>query len=370
MLNQPFTLPCGLTIKNRLIAAPITTFASGKSGLILEEELDYYTLRNKDVGAMIVGSAYISLSGKAYEFGVGASLDAHIPSLEKLAYTIKANGAKAILQLYHGGAFTTFYQEKNEIPCVSYEACSHLDFNDNTPYILSHSDIMRIIEVYKQSAIRAFRAGFDGIELHGNNTYLIKQFLSPSWNSRNDVWGGTRQKRYTFLEELIKQLKSAIQEQQPHRPFALGLRLSLEEGKDELEIAESISETLCAMNYFDNTGLDYFHIIQGTHLTFEASKMEQLLTELIKKTPIILCGNINQKNIKKLLSIPVVKCVAACRPLVLSPRWGKDILEDCLIHVPKLTYSEKDRQQLKLSKHLWKSFLNSKEWYEDCFKHN
>ncbi|MFB5265298.1 hypothetical protein ACE41H_00645 [Paenibacillus enshidis] len=102
-LFTSFQLPSGVQLKNRVLMAPMTIVASGPNGEVTDAELAYYKARAQGVGAVITASALVSPNGKLTDYGFALDNDALQPGLKKLAAVIQENGAKAIVQLYHGG---------------------------------------------------------------------------------------------------------------------------------------------------------------------------------------------------------------------------------------------------------------------------
>lgn len=186
--EQPYTFPNGVTLKNRMIMAPMTTKMSFYDGVITEDEKRYYRMRSKDLGAVITAAANVSDEGKGWDGELGVSEDKHIDGLSELASAIQVNGTKAILQLYHGGRMTYSSVLKGKQP-VAPSAVKALRPDAEMPRELANGEINQVIEDFKKATVRAIKAGFDGVEIHGANTYLVQQFFSPHSNRRTDYWG-------------------------------------------------------------------------------------------------------------------------------------------------------------------------------------
>ena len=102
-LFEPFTFRNGVQLKNRVVMAPMTTFSANPDDTASDAELDYYAARSNGPGMVITACAYIQANGKGFEGQFAADRDTMIPSLRSVASAIKEKGAKAVLQLYHGG---------------------------------------------------------------------------------------------------------------------------------------------------------------------------------------------------------------------------------------------------------------------------
>ena len=207
--NETITFPSGVTLPNRLMMAPMTTQLSFYNGVITEDEITYYQERSKGLGAVITGAANVQDIGKGWPGELSIAHDEMIPRLSDLAKAIKENGAKAIVQIFHGGRMTSRATLSGE-QTVSASAIPAERPNAETPRALSEDEILETIKAFGEATRRAIEAGFDGVELHGANTYLIQQFFSPHSNRREDQWGGSLENRYRFIDEVVKSVFQAV----------------------------------------------------------------------------------------------------------------------------------------------------------------
>lgn len=182
---KPFTLPNGVTIKNRIVLPPMTEQMAFEDGSVTLEEINYMQQRAGGVGLFITPVAYINKEGKGFEGQLGVEDDSKIPGLAKLAHAIKARGAKAILQIFSAGRMTNSLITRGLQP-VSASSIPAPRQGSETPRELSGNEVINLIRDFAQATRRAIEAGFDGIELHGANTYLLQQFFSPHSNRRTD----------------------------------------------------------------------------------------------------------------------------------------------------------------------------------------
>src|SRR5699024_3848971 len=202
-LFEPLTLPSGVTLENRLIVAPMTTRSAFENGMITNDELTHYARLSGQAGALITACAYVNPRGKAFQGGFSVASDKMIPGLSKLAKTIKGKGSKAILQIFHGGRMVPSKVIGGKQPVSASEVAALRDFA-TIPKEMTEEDIKNVIQDFYEATRRAIIAGFDGVELHGANTYLIQQFFSPHSNRRNDLWGGTLENRMKFPVAVIQ----------------------------------------------------------------------------------------------------------------------------------------------------------------------
>ena len=253
-LSEPLTLPCGTTLKNRLVMAPMTTCAGFYEGSVTAELVEYYRQRAGDAAAIIVECAFVEDNGPAFPGAIGIDKDSKIDGLAKIASAIKERGSKAILQIYHGGRMSDPMLIGGRQP-VAPDAIAMPREGAVTPRALTGQEVAGMVEKFGQAVHRAIRAGFDGVEIHGANTYLIQQFFSPHANRRQDEWGGSREKRARFPREVLKAAREKAKQYAPPG-FIIGYRFSPEEIE---EPGIRFDDTLFLLDKLAVQGLDYVH---------------------------------------------------------------------------------------------------------------
>lgn len=189
--------------------------------------MEYYSLRTGKVGAIITAAANVQDNGKGWEGELSVASDQFIPSLSRLSSTIKRNGTKAILQLFHAGRMTDSGVLRGVQP-VSASAIAAERPNAEIPRALTEDEIFDLIEDFKKATERAIKAGFDRVEIHGANTYIIQQFFSPHSNCREDQWGGSIEKRFNFINQLVDSVTEVVDNSNV-QDFIVGYRFSPEE---------------------------------------------------------------------------------------------------------------------------------------------
>ncbi|MFB3813378.1 MAG: NAD(P)/FAD-dependent oxidoreductase [Terriglobales bacterium] len=198
----------GLTIKNRIIM-PALVLNYPFSGFDVGEEWAQFYHRRAvgGTGLIIVGTCYVDPAGKQDAHQIGVDRDEWIPALEKIARAIKSGGAVPALQLNHAGRYA-----KKSISGFDPVAPSAIAsrYTKEVPRELPAGEVEAIIASFAAAARRARIAGFEAIELLGATGYLISQFLSPLTNQRTDRFGGTEEKRRTFVKEIIGAIKQAV----------------------------------------------------------------------------------------------------------------------------------------------------------------
>lgn len=321
MLSDAYTFKNGLVAKNRLVMAPMTLGACDEGNYVSDEELIYFQRRSKNVGIIITGCAYVDELGQAFTNSYSVAEDDKIESLSKLAKSIKSGGALAILQIYHGGRMVFPDNIPGGIP-VGPSAVKGLRSFTVVPRVLSHVEVMEMVQKFLKAIERAIEAGFDGVELHGANTYLIQQFVSPHSNIRRDKWGGSFNNRIRFAKTLVKEGKKLIREK-ANRPFLLGYRFSPEEIE---EPGITLFDTLQLLDQLIKNGVDYLHAsmkdVYRKSMRNELNNtpiIHSIIKQINNRVPFIAVGNINTKaKAEEVLSLGI-PFVSVGKALLLEP---------------------------------------------------
>jgi 2,4-dienoyl-CoA reductase-like NADH-dependent reductase (Old Yellow Enzyme family) len=220
-LFDPLKFISGATLKNRFVLAPLTNLQSEPDGTLTDDEFHWLTKRAEGgFGLTMTCAASVQESGVGFPGQLGFHDDRFLPGLTRLASTIKEHGSHAVAQLHHGGLRAV---KGPKAPSAD-EKLGAL--------AMTLDEVKQSRDFFIAAAVRAERAGFDGVELHGAHGYLICSFLSPELNRREDGYGGSPEKRARFLFEIIDGVRAAT------KPgFSLGVRLSPERwGLQVLEI--------------------------------------------------------------------------------------------------------------------------------------
>ncbi len=248
-LFQPFTLNNGVTVKNRLAVAPMTHFGSHADGLISDQECTFLGNRAGDIGLFISAATLVQDGGKAFRGQPEATGEHCIDSLKETAQIIQKQGAKAILQIHHGGSQAMV--ELNRRDKISASASEKDGARE-----ASAAEVEELIASFAQAADLAIRAGFDGVEIHGANGYLIQQFYSAQSNRRSDQWGGSLENRMRFPLAVVDAVV-AVREKHRLNDFIIGYRFSPEEaGEDGL----TMTETGTLIDALVQKPLQYLHV--------------------------------------------------------------------------------------------------------------
>ena len=207
---QPVTIGT-LELKNRIVMAPLTRSRSSREGVPPSFAGDYYAQR-ATAGLIISEATNISPQGVGYAYTPGIWTEAQVDAWSRVVKTVHANGGRIFMQLWHTGRIShPDLQPNNGLPVSSSAiAPAGTAFTEQgmkphvTPRALETDEIPGIVEDYRKAAANAKRAGFDGVEVHSANNYLLEQFLRDSVNKRTDRYGGSVENRLRFPLEVVR----------------------------------------------------------------------------------------------------------------------------------------------------------------------
>lgn len=243
----------GITIKNRFVLPPLTSNYGTDNGHVTPETLKYYKARSKDVGIVIVEAAAITPEGRIVPNGLGLWDDNHCAGMTELADTIKAVGAKAVIQLVHAGAKACPSETSATRITPSAVACRP----GIIPVQATIKDIEVLIKDFTRAAVRAKNAGFEGVEFHGSHFYLLSEFLSPLTNHRTDKYGGSIEGRATLAVETVKAVREKLGSKYP-----IFFRLHAFEN---MEGGMTSDEAVATGKILTNAGVDVLDLSKMVH---------------------------------------------------------------------------------------------------------
>ena len=198
-----------LDIKNRFIHSATYEGMAKENGQITDEILKKYgNLAKGEVGLIIPGYMYVLPTGKAFKYQTGIHTDHMIPGLKALVDTVHESGGTIFFQLAHAGRQTT-KNVAGEVP-IGPSAKGRDPLYFVKPKEMDEQDIQIAIEAFGSAAKRAVKAGVDGIQIHAAHGYLVNQFLSPFFNSRDDKWGGSDENRFRFLKQILLKIRNEV----------------------------------------------------------------------------------------------------------------------------------------------------------------
>lgn len=198
-----------LELKNRFVVPPMGTNFGTYEGMVTDDMIAYYRRRAKGgFGLIIIEVTAVDRKGKAIINEVGLWNDDQIDGFKKLMDAIHEEGSKVVVQLHHAGRQSVPPYIFNEMPeAPSKVACPVLNC---VPEAMTNERVWEIIDEFGDAAVRAKKAGADGVEVHGAHGYLVAQFMSPHANKRTDEFGGDFFGRMKFPQEIFKNIRSKV----------------------------------------------------------------------------------------------------------------------------------------------------------------
>lgn len=365
-LFHPLALGKGLTLRNRVVMAPMTTWSANPDGSISDAELDYYRRRVQGVGLVITGCTHVTENGIGFTDEFAAYDDRFTPSLRRLAKAAQSGGAPAILQIFHAGnkAVVSAVPEGELVSASDIPALTGPFNQDNiAPRALSHDEILAMVHAFGEATRRAIEAGFDGVELHGAHGFLLQNFFSPRYNQRNDAWGGSQDKRMRFALAVVREAQQVIATH-AKRPFALGYRISPEEREDG---GYRVSDSCALVDGLIAEGIDYLHISLNDVLGARPLgadprvTVEQLIAHVAQRIPVLAAGMLRTPEQAQAALDLGLSLVAVGKGLVMNPDWvGLAETGNSALIRQELDPSE--RQALSIPEGLWQAIKAAPGW--------
>ncbi len=327
MLNSPLQVGT-LTLKNRLVMPPMATSKTA-DGKINDDLINYYKAKTADqaIGLVIVEHSYVSLEGKASSHQTSIADDATIPPLKQLTEVIHANETKTFAQINHAGAAAK--QEIINMQPLGPSAIALPRKDAATPKEMNLDDINKCIEDFQKAALRAKKAGFDGVEIHSAHGYLLNEFYSPLTNRRSDEFGGNLTNRIHLHLMIIKAIRQVVGDDYP-----LALRLG---ACDFMENGSTLQDAIDACQAFEKAGINLLDISGGLNGYIRPGHNEQGyfqdITEAIKNNvhiPVLLTGGITDALAAEAILVEhKADLIGVGRAILKDDHWAKNAMELC-----------------------------------------
>lgn len=303
----------GLVLENRIVMPPMHTGLATSEGAVTDTLVKHYIERSKALGLLIIEHSYVSQAGKLSERQLGIYDDRLVSGLKKLSNSVHAKGTPVVIQINHAGR-----NASREITGMQPVAPS----SNGSALELQVGEIEALAETFASAALRAIKAGFDGVEVHGAHGFLLNQFFSPLTNRRQDEYGGSLEKRMRFPLEVVKRTRERIG----------GSLLLYRLGSDDLDPAGTqIEDSRKFAVKLEEAGVDVIDVSGGLC----GSRPEQLQSiqgyfisqaQQIKEVvgiPVIGVGGIRNPEIAdEFIREGKVDLVAVGRELFRNPDWS------------------------------------------------
>jgi len=329
---KKYTLNNKVEVPSLLAAAPMTLFGSNPDGTISDEERNFYKQRATGIGLYIVGATCVSLEGLAFDNQTRAFDDKDLPSNKERVKIIKEQGALAINQIHHGGCKGLKRLSGVPVMAVSADVFNKElekkgELKEDTKAVeITEKDIKRIIDDFARATEISIKAGYDGIEIHGANNYLLQQFYSGYYNKRTDEWGGSLEKRMKFPLAVVDAC-CKIRDKYNKPEFIIGYRLSPEE---PFEDGITMTETLALVRELMKRPLQFIHVSQSKFFQ-EArrgegsgtARLKLIHDELKGKMALIGVGGLlSYDDLNKALDSGYADFIGVARALMLNKDLG------------------------------------------------
>lgn len=319
-LDNPISLG-GLTLKNRLIMAPLQQYKGTPEAFPTDHHIEHYGRRARHVGLVILESTAVSPNGRLWANDIGIYTDRHAQALKKIVDAVHEHGTPVFIQLSHGGRKSS--PEVTDA-LVAPSAVAY-DAHYGIPASLSAEGIRHLVEDYRQAARRSREAGFDGIEIHAAHGFLIHQFLSPLSNARTDDYGGSPENRARFLKEVLSAVRAEV-----GRDYPVTVRIS---ATDYSQDGLTPKEHALLLKPLE-ASLDAIHVSTGGLLPVQPSVVytayQLPYAAAIKQhfeIPIIAVGRIHGRSLAdRILEDGLADCIAIGSPLLDDPDFAATML--------------------------------------------
>jgi 2,4-dienoyl-CoA reductase-like NADH-dependent reductase (Old Yellow Enzyme family) len=320
-LYEPLALRGGAVAPNRIFLAAMTNGQSLPDGRLGDDELHWLAARaDAGFGVITTCAAHVAQDGKAWAGELGIHDDATVPGLARLAARVQQGGALGLVQLFHGGV-------RASSALSGARPWSASEWHEDAPGFeapraATADDLARVIDQFAAAAVRAARAGFAGVELHGAHGYLLSQFLSRTMNPRTDGWGGPA---IEGRARLVRAVTRAVRAAAP-APFVVGVRLSPEDlGQARgLDLDESVQ----VARWLADDGVDFVHLSlwrarEMTKKRPSEHAVDVFRAALPRDVKIVVAGGLWTRADADAMLARGADAIALARAAICNPDWPR-----------------------------------------------
>lgn len=315
-----------LTLPNRMVMAPMTRARSTQPGDVPNAMMAAYYAQRASAGLIVSEATQISRQGQGYSFTPGIYTEAQVQGWRRVTDAVHAAGGRMVLQLWHVGRMSHPSFHADGLPvapsALSPEAKVWVVGDDGVgrmvdcpvPRALGTAEIPGVIHDFRRAAANAMRAGFDGVEIHGANGYLIDQFLRTTSNHRTDAYGGTMDNRTRFAREVAAAVASEAGAERT------GMRLAPFITQRNMNCPEIIPTMLHLARQLDTLGLAYIHLAEADW--DDAPSIPDDFRQSLRNAysgRVIVAGKYTPERAQQILSSGMADLVAFGRPFIANP---------------------------------------------------
>lgn len=312
-----------LTLRNRVVMAPLTRSRAGEERMPNSLMAEYYAQR-ASAGLIITEATVISRQANGWLHTPGIYTEEQGQAWRQIVEAVHEKGGLIFLQLWHcGRASHSSFQENGQLPVAPSAVKNGGDYihtpkgkeTYETPRPLETEEIPGIVEDYRRAAARAKEAGFDGVEIHAANGYLIDEFLQTKTNRRSDRYGGSLENRYRFLKEIVEAILTVWSSQR------VAVRLSPNGSYNDMGSPDFRETFTYAAKQLNNFDLAYLHIVDGLDFGFHELGEPMSLAEFRQVFDNSLMGNCgyDQQKAEETIQAGDADLIAFGRPYISNP---------------------------------------------------
>lgn len=325
-----------LELPSRVVMAPMTRARSSQPGDIPNALNATYYAQRASAGLIVSEATQISPQGKGYSFTPGIYSAAQVAGWRLVTRAVHDAGGRIYLQLWHVGRMSHPAFHDGELPV----APSAVPFDGSiwmvdpvtgeggmypcpTPRALTREEIRAIVDDFRHAARNAMDAGFDGVEIHGANGYLIDQFLRTTSNVRTDEYGGSRENRLRFLKEVVDAVSDEV------GPDRTAIRLAPFLTARGMACPDILPTMLDAAAYLNQKGISYLHLVEADW--DDAPEFTEAFRRDLRARfagPIIVAGKYDKERADWVIGHGYADMVAFGRPFVANPDLPRRLAEN------------------------------------------
>jgi N-ethylmaleimide reductase len=324
-----------LTLANRFVMAPLTRNRASEDGVVPPMMVAHYRER-AGAGLIITESTPISPQAIGYPFTPGIYTEAQVAGWVRLTNAVHSEGGRVFLQVQHCGRISHPSLQPDEAPPVAPSALrpagravTYAGMQDFvTPRPLETDEIPALVAQFQYAAEMAMRAGFDGVEVHGGNGYLIDQFLRDGSNLRTDRYGGSAQNRMRLLNEVLDAVTGVW-------PVGrVGVRLTPENSFNSMSDSQPQAHFGYFLEQLGARGLAYAHVVEGDMTARSAGTVDYRALKARFGGPYIANNGYDLNRARAALSTGSADLVSFGTPFLANPDLVRRYRENLPLNVP------------------------------------
>ena len=324
------------TLSHRAVMAPMTRARSTQPGDVPNAMNAHYYTQRASAALIVTEATQISPQGKGYSFTPGIYSDEQVAGWRLVTDAVHEAGGRIFLQLWHVGRMSHPDFHNGELPV----APSIVPFDGQiwkvdpasgvgamvdcpTPRALTHEEIALVVADFRKGARNAIAAGFDGVEIHGANGYLVDQFLRTPSNVRTDEYGGSRENRLRFLKEIINAVADEVGAERT------AIRLAPFLTARGMACPDILPTILDATKFLQERGIAYLHLVEADW--DDAPQFTEAFRQAIRarfSRPIIVAGKYDKARADWVIEHGYADLVAFGRPFVANPDLPRRLAEE------------------------------------------